>query len=171
MQDHNHQLPRSQDICFHNTHVTVLHCPTAGSSPHIHLLLSTPAPSHFNCKDQPPKEMPQEAPREAADPMPGPSQPRGKRTLSAVLVPPIPQGPTGLTRHSAGSKTMLPTPAWPQGSQGSPCGFTQLPKRATAANAVYTQVPLLGSSSALPQGHQPSQKEPGQLALARSLCP
>lgn len=91
--------------------------------------------------------------------------------LSAMLAPPIPQGPTGLIQHSAESKTVLPAPAWPQQSQDSPCGFTQLPKWATAANAVHTQVPLLGSSTALPQGHQPSQKEPRLLALARPLCP
>lgn len=62
--------------------------------------------------------------------------------LSAMLVPPIPQGPTALTQHSAGSKTVLPAPAWPQGNQGSPCGFTQFPKWATAA--VHTQVPFTG---------------------------
>lgn len=90
--------------------------------------------------------------------------------LSAMLVPTA-QGSTGLTQHSAGSKTVLSAPAWPQGSQGSPCGFTQLPKWATAANAIYTQVPLLGSRTALPQGYQPSQKEPRLLALARPLCP
>lgn len=90
--------------------------------------------------------------------------------LSAMLVPPAPQGLTGLIQHTAGSKTVLPAPAWPQGSQSSPCGFTQLPERATAANTAYMQVPVLGSSSALPQGHQPSQQEPGLLALARLLC-
>lgn len=91
--------------------------------------------------------------------------------LSAMLVSPVPQGLTALIQHSAGSETVLPAPAWPQGSQSSPCGFTQLPKWATAANTACTQVPVLGSSSALPQGHQPSQQEPGLLALATPLCP
>lgn len=176
MQDHNHQPPpKVRTSALHNTPDTVLHCPTASSYPHIHLLPSTLDPSHLNCEGQPPTEMPHEAPKKLQTPCLAPHNPERKgrpgAPLSAMLAPPIPQGPTGLTQHSAESKTVLPAPAWPQQSQDSPCGFTQLPKWATAANAVHTQVPLLGSSTALPQGHQPSQKEPRLLALARPLCP
>lgn len=72
----NTNPPKVRTSALHNTPDTVLHCPTTGSSPHIHLLPSTLDPSHLNFEGQPPTEMP----HEAAYPMSGPSQPREKGT-------------------------------------------------------------------------------------------
>lgn len=113
--------PKVRTPAFHNTHVTVLHCPTAGSSPHIHLLPSTLAPSHLNWEGQPPTEIHMKPPRSCRPHAwlltTQRERDRPGAPLSAMLVPPVPQGLTGLIQHSAGSKTMLPAPAWPQGSQ------------------------------------------------------
>lgn len=176
MQDHNHQPPpKVRTSALHNT--PTLSCtapqqvPILTSTCSLQLLtlptLTVRANLQQKCHMKPPRSCrPHAWPLTTQRERDRPGAP-----LSAMLAPPIPQGPTGLIQHSAESKTVLPAPAWPQQSQDSPCGFTQLPKWATAANAVHTQVPLLGSSTALPQGHQPSQKEPRLLALARPLCP
>lgn len=70
--------PKVRTPAFHNTHVTVLCCPAAGSSPHIHLLPSTLAPSHLNCEGQPPTEMPHEAPKKLQTPCLAPHNPERK---------------------------------------------------------------------------------------------
>lgn len=70
--------PEVRTSALHNTHVTVLHCPTAGSSPHIHLLPSTLAPSHLNCEGQPPTEMPHVAPKKMQTPCLAPHNPETK---------------------------------------------------------------------------------------------
>lgn len=137
MQDHNHQPPRSQDTCPSQCS---RHCP---ARPHsrfcrfLSLLTSTcslqllPLPTltvranlQQKCHMKPPRSC-----RSYAWPLTTQRErDRPGAPLSAMLVLPIPQGSTDLIQHSAGSKTVLPAPAWPQGIQGSPCGFTQLPK-------------------------------------------
>lgn len=176
MQDHNHQSPQKSGHLPFTTPMS-LSCvapqqvPLLTSTCSLQLLplptLTVRANLQQKCHMKPPKSCrPHAWPLTTQRERDRPGAP-----LSAMLVPPVPQGLTALIQHSAGSKTVLPAPAWPQGSQSSPCGFTQLPKWATAANTACTQVPVLGSSSALPQGHQPSQQEPGLLALATLLCP
>lgn len=164
--------PEVRTSALHNTHVTALHCPTAGSSPHIPcslqlLLLPTltvRANLQQKCHMKPPRSCkPHAWPLTTQRERDRPGAP-----LSATLVLPIPQGSTGLTQHSAGSKTST---SLATENPGQPLWLHPTPKWATAANAGYTQVPSLGSSTALPQGHQPSQKEPRLLALATPLCP
>lgn len=176
MQDHNHQPPQKSGHLPFTTPLT-LSCtapqqvPLLTSTCSLQLLtlptLTVRANLQQKCHMKPPRSCrPHAWPLTTQKERDRPGVP-----LSAMLAPPIPQGPISLTQHCAEKQDRAPSTSLATAKPGQPRGFTQLPKWATAANAVHTQVPLLGSSTALPQGHQPSQKEPGLLALTRPLCP
>lgn len=167
--------PKVRRPALHNTPVTVLHCPTACSS----LLTSTcplrllPLPTltvranlQHKCHMKPLKSCrtPCLAPHNA--------ERRGQARCPTASHAGSPSSPGSSWSNSAQcwKQDRAPSTSLATGKQDSPCGLIQLPEWATAANAVHTQVPLLGSSTALPQGHQPSQNEPGLPALARPLC-
>lgn len=78
--------PKIQDVALHNTPVTVLHCPRAGSSPPIHCSLQLLTLPTLKCEGQPPTEMSHEAPKKLQTPclVPHDSQRKGQARSPTV---------------------------------------------------------------------------------------